>query len=606
MQMHEDSENVGRSDILRCLLLFLLVIAFSLSAQSQQQKIALLIGNAEYDDAVGELANPTKDIRLIRESLIDVGFDEKNVFTLENGSRADVRRAIHEFANRSRSLSGPDVAFFYYSGHGVSHPESKQTHIVTVDSPALDDSLFWTYPIEIRSEVLNKFASASDAAWIIVFDACRDELKLSPTKGFGEPQRGFDSFPSASGTLVAFAAELGKTASDGEATDRAGPYAVALSQALRLPNRSISEVFSAVRPKVLALTQQQQEPYFEVRLNLAKDLVLNPSEGILTNDESTWRLVEKTGAYEAYLELFPGGAYRAEAEQKIDTRGPLASQSEESVWNKLTLEDWSYKPSNLLLDATLAGATVQAIAAAAVVGDPGDADAKYLLASLFFNGHEEVGVDYAIAFSFYRAACLSGHMRSCAALGNAYDQGLGVGEDDKEAVKYARLACENGVARGCTNLGYHYRRGDGVKADLRRALELYETSCRQQDPLGCTNAGFLAYTGADEVDADKVKAARLWELGCTGGDMLGCTNFGWALSTGEGVGSNPDPVRGLEFHRVACAGGNAQACERVGHALRDGKIVPQDLNEASLAFQRACVLGRESSCSIVSDSDAKE
>ncbi|MCB4379618.1 sel1 repeat family protein [Synechococcus sp. MU1644] len=339
---------------------------------------------------------------------------------------------------------------------------------------------------------------------------------------------------------------------------------------------------------------------------MEKDLVLNPSEGILTNDESTWRLVEKTGAYEAYIELFPEGAYLAQAERGIEARGPWTPQSEENVWKKLTLDDWSYKPSNLLLDATLAGTTVQAIAAAAVVGDPGDADAKYLLASLFFNGHEEVGVDYAIAFSFYRAACLSGHMRSCAALGNAYDQGLGVGENDENAAMYARRACENGVARGCTNLGYHYRRGEGVEEDLWRALELYETSCRQQDPLGCTNAGFLAYSGTDRIAADKVKAARLWELGCTGGDMLGCTNFGWALSTGEGVGSNPDPVRGLDFHRVACAGGNAQACERVGRALRDGMIVSQDVNEARLAFQRACMLGRTSSCSIDSDSEANE
>src|SRR5262245_45974992 len=82
------------------------------------RKLALIIGNSQYDDAgLAKLAAPDVDVRALVEVLQEPsigGFDE--VISLLNERHATVRRAIA----RSFDLKhGDDRLFLYFSGHGI-------------------------------------------------------------------------------------------------------------------------------------------------------------------------------------------------------------------------------------------------------------------------------------------------------------------------------------------------------------------------------------------------------------------------------------------------------------------------------------------------------
>ena len=93
------------------LFLFLL-LPFFLFSQEKEKRLALVIGNANYDK--GELKNPVNDARLIASTLDSLDFD---VILKENlATRSEFIRAIREFGTKR---SDYDIAFVYYAGHGI-------------------------------------------------------------------------------------------------------------------------------------------------------------------------------------------------------------------------------------------------------------------------------------------------------------------------------------------------------------------------------------------------------------------------------------------------------------------------------------------------------
>ena len=76
-------------------------------------------------------------------------------------------------------------------------------------------------------------------------------------------------------------------------------------------------------------------------------------------------------------------------------------------------------------------------------------------------------------------------------LGNMYDSGRVVPENDAEAVRWYRLAAEQGVAFAQSNLGSMYRTGDGVPENDVEAVRWYRLSAEQGDATAQTNLGFM-------------------------------------------------------------------------------------------------------------------
>ena len=83
---------------------------FSLYSQGEK-KLALVIGNSNYEN---ELKNPVNDARLIASVLDSLSFD---VILKENlETDRDFKDAILEFGSKRSSY---EIGFIYYAGHGI-------------------------------------------------------------------------------------------------------------------------------------------------------------------------------------------------------------------------------------------------------------------------------------------------------------------------------------------------------------------------------------------------------------------------------------------------------------------------------------------------------
>src|SRR5882672_7155570 len=96
--------------------LFLIIFIFSAplfsSAQTNQKRLALVIGNSHYQFS-NALKNPVNDARAIGSSLQGLGFE---VMEYEDVTQAQMKQAINAFGQKLKDF---DVGLFYYAGHGV-------------------------------------------------------------------------------------------------------------------------------------------------------------------------------------------------------------------------------------------------------------------------------------------------------------------------------------------------------------------------------------------------------------------------------------------------------------------------------------------------------
>ena len=90
----------------------LVVVFVSPSAMAEERRVALVIGNAAYQN-VPALANPRNDATDLGEALTLAGFE---VVEGLDQSRDEMAATIREFIER---LDGATTGLFFYAGHGL-------------------------------------------------------------------------------------------------------------------------------------------------------------------------------------------------------------------------------------------------------------------------------------------------------------------------------------------------------------------------------------------------------------------------------------------------------------------------------------------------------
>ena len=132
--------------------------------------------------------------------------------------------------------------------------------------------------------------------------------------------------------------------------------------------------------------------------------------------------------------------------------------------------------------------------------------------------------DPAKATSLFDKGCIDKHAISCAMVGTAYADGLGVTKDLGRAAGYFQQACDLGYAKGCYNLGLAIANGEGVPQDLPRAIGIMDKACSAGAWKACGSVGdYRVQTG------DKAGAKPVLELGCKNGDALSCETMAKAF-----------------------------------------------------------------------------
>ncbi len=245
----------------------LLWLALPAVAQGQLRGVALVIGQSDYA-GLEALRNPERDARALDQLLDDLNFDVTRVL---NADAEELRRELTDFATDAAEA---DVAFVYYSGHGieaggenylipvdadVSTPESAGQKVVAL-SPLLD---------ELRATV---------PVTIILLDACRTnpfgglQIRLpgaaapvvASAQGLGTPKGAPlvapASNPDSLGVVIGFAASPGQAADDGDGEN--SPYAAALLKHLGAGgDYGFLEIMTMVTREVYVETQSRQLPW---------------------------------------------------------------------------------------------------------------------------------------------------------------------------------------------------------------------------------------------------------------------------------------------------------------------------------------------------------
>lgn len=316
-----------------------------------EPRVALVVGNADYS-AIGALDNPVNDARLIRDSLIDVGFE---VIYVTDADRASFQQAIVQFGRALRQ-DPETVGLFYYAGHGVQ--SFGTNYLLPVDTEITDQADLSLFGIEAEA-VLRQMYTARNKINIVILDACRDNPFVSvPTF----TDAGLAEMKAPTGTYLAYATAPGQTAVDG--MGRNSPFSAALSRELKRPGRAIESVFKAVRRSVLSETDGMQTPWdtssLTVDFQFASVRAPSPEEA---QEQQLWNSVSASGdpvRLMLFLRAFPDGKFADIArarlsdalQQQSDT--PAPTEPERSLPNMVTFYGAVTDPASPLVGRSLA------------------------------------------------------------------------------------------------------------------------------------------------------------------------------------------------------------------------------------------------------------
>src|SRR5215203_7499155 len=145
--------------------LILILLTSPLYAQTTEKRIALVIGNADYQAA--PLQTSANDAGLIAQTLQAAGFDVVGARDLDHES---LRRSFRDFLEKA-SASGPDtVAYIYLAGHGLQL--EGENYFVPVDARIARDI---DVPVEALriSDYIRPLAALGLRAGIVVLDLAR-------------------------------------------------------------------------------------------------------------------------------------------------------------------------------------------------------------------------------------------------------------------------------------------------------------------------------------------------------------------------------------------------------------------------------------------------
>lgn len=122
--------------------------------------------------------------------------------------------------------------------------------------------------------------------------------------------------------------------------------------------------------------------------------------------------------------------------------------------------------------------------------------------------------DLPLAYKEFLAASEKGHADSQFNLGLMYEQGIGVGKDEKEAVVWYGKSAALGNAAAQFNLGVLHENGRGTKVDFAKANQWYRKASVQGDALAIGNLGML-YVRGDGVKVNTVAGVALLLMSAT-------------------------------------------------------------------------------------------
>jgi len=241
-------------------LIVIIGVLISLVSYGQQNRLALVIGNGEYEYA-GTLRNPVNDALSMKKAFVLVGFEVLDYYNL---TQSEMKRAIDNFG---MSLKDYDVGLFFYAGHGIQL--KGLNYLIPVDANLLSEQ-YIEYDCVQADRILGLMDASQVDVNIIILDACRNNpFERSWTRS--SEGRGLAHMDAPAGTLIAYATAPGRTASDGSGVN--GLYTEAILESMKIQDINIIQFFQNVRALVSQRSNKQQIPWEST--SLTGDFYLN-------------------------------------------------------------------------------------------------------------------------------------------------------------------------------------------------------------------------------------------------------------------------------------------------------------------------------------------
>ncbi len=276
--------------------LFLASSALTLPALGEG-RVALVIGNAEYQQTGWALANPVTDARLVGDTLELLGFD---VVRVENATEEDMEVAFQTYGQKLTEGGKDTLGVFYYAGHGVQ--SQGLNYLVPTDANAETEQDLWRQAPRLGDALQYINAAGNDVNFVIL-DACRNSPLPSATRGLS---RGLAPVGRARGLLIAYATEPGFTASDGVGVN--SPFTEALVSVLPTTGLIAEQVFKRVADRVNVATEGAQTPFYNSGLT-GEDICFANCEvedGISSAEQTIFDLAESPCDYASFVDQYPG------------------------------------------------------------------------------------------------------------------------------------------------------------------------------------------------------------------------------------------------------------------------------------------------------------
>jgi formylglycine-generating enzyme required for sulfatase activity len=213
-----------------------ILAALILASTAQAERIALVIGNATYDNLseAQQLDSPDDDATAVAGALKSLGYTVVTGGPLLDAPRESMISAVERFTAAARNA---EAAVFYFSGHGIQVGEDQ--FLIPRDTPPLTGfSVLTNRAVKLRESVMMALEENNAGTKVMILDCCRDNPfsaqleralqqvgKSVKTKSLGEIT-GYGP-----GFYLAFATSPGSTADDGNGAVHS-PFTAALLAAI--------------------------------------------------------------------------------------------------------------------------------------------------------------------------------------------------------------------------------------------------------------------------------------------------------------------------------------------------------------------------------------
>lgn len=221
------------------------------TSKTKERRVALVVGNGNYEDSNMKLKNPVNDAADVTAKLVKLGFV---VVRSLNQTKKGMEDAIRLFSQKAK---GSDVALFYYAGHGLQCQGSN--YMVPVDAK-LPSEEYVPYNCTNADLVLDVMEKSGCKMKIVILDACRNN-PFSRSWHRGASGGGLAVMNAPKGTFIAYSTAPGDVAMDGGTGQRNSPYTSALLQTFDKKGLSITDFFQEVLERVATTTNEKQNPW---------------------------------------------------------------------------------------------------------------------------------------------------------------------------------------------------------------------------------------------------------------------------------------------------------------------------------------------------------